>query len=265
MKKQFIYQDYSFGYFIYGKGKPVVLLHGFGEDSSIFQYQIDFLQQHCLLIVPDLPGSGSSSFNPNLKTIEDYAVAIKALLKTESILQCIMLGHSMGGYIAMAFAELFPEELSAFGLLHSTAFADSLEKKEVRRRGIELIEEYGALAFLKITIPNLFSSAFKETNSDEVASLIEKGEMFSKEALQNYYTIMMNRPDRSFVLKNNPKPVLFVIGTEDVAVPLHDILQQTYLADCSYVHVLEKVGHMGMLEAKEKFNNFLLSFIDNSG
>lgn len=261
MKKKVIYAGKQISYTIEGNGYPVILLHGFGEDSTIFQQQINFLKEHCLLLVPDLPGSGYSAFNPSLQNIEDYAYAIKALLDAEQITQCKMLGHSMGGYIMLAFAEKFPEKLSALGLLHSTAYADTPEKKEVRKRGIELIEAYGAHAFLKNTIPNLFSARYKETNFTEVASLIEKGSDFSKEALQQYYTIMMNRPNRSVVLKNNPRPVLFIMGTEDAAVPIQDVLQQTCLPDCSYVHILQNIGHMGMLEATDMFNQYLLAFV----
>jgi pimeloyl-ACP methyl ester carboxylesterase len=276
MLKHFLYQDKQIFYRLEGSGQPVVLLHGFGEDSNIWNEQIDFLKDHCLLIIPDLPGSGHSELlvssfkfqetsnrKPETITIEDYAEVIHQLLVKENISSCIMLGHSMGGYITLAFAEMFPPLLSALGLIHSTAFADSEEKKTNRLKGIELMEEYGAYSFLKNTIPNLFSASYKEAYPDKIASLIEAGKEFTTEACVQYYCAMMNRPDRTHILTGNPLPVLFVIGTEDVAIPLKDSMQQMKLPQKAYIHILENVGHMGIWEAAEKVNDFILSFIEH--
>ncbi len=274
MQKTFIYKEARISYRTEGKGKPVVLLHGFGEDSHIFDQQIEFLKESCLLIIPDLPGTGKSALlisdhpmpvtgilKPVTVSIEDYADCIKALLEEEKISKCILLGHSMGGYITLAFAEKYPGSLSRFGLIHSSAFADNEEKKRNRQRGIDLMEQYGAYAFLKNTIPNLFSLQFKEAFPDKLESLIEASKQFSTEACRQYYTAMMNRPDRIDVLKGNPLPVLFVIGTEDVAAPLNDLNLQIHLPLCSYIHIIENVGHMSMWEAPELLNSYLLEFI----
>lgn len=267
MLYQFTYQSATISYRIEGEGIPVVLLHGFGEDSHIWDPQVAFLKNHCQLIIPDLPGSGHSSLlqtqhSPFL-SIDDYAHCIHSLLQHISVPNCIMLGHSMGGYITLAFAEKYPERLRGFGLVHSTAFADSEEKKANRLRGIELMEQYGGYPFLKTTIPNLFGERYKKEHPEKVDTLITAAALFSTPALQQYYRAMMLRPDRTAVLKSNPLPVLFVIGTEDVAAPPGDVLQQTYLPLKSYIHVLEGVGHMGMWEATSELNPYLLAFIKN--
>ena len=285
MQKSFLYQSANISYTITGKGKPVVLLHGFGEDSSIWNNQLGFLQEHCMLIVPDLPGSGKSELlslesgvrslelkdtpnsrllTPDYISIDDYANCIHALLLSENISPVIMLGHSMGGYITLAFAEKYPELLSGYGLIHSTAFADSDEKRKARQKGIEMIEEYGGYAFLKNTIPNLFGKKFKKKYPDKIQTLIEAGAAFSKEALQQYTRAMMLRPDRTRVLSSsNWLPVLFVIGTEDVAAPMEDVLKQTDLPNISYIYVLNKIGHMSMWEAPEQLNQQVLAFINS--
>lgn len=281
MDKFFLYNNVNISYRLEGEGKPVVLLHGFGEDSHIWDRQIDFLKQHCLLIVPDLPGSGKSEFLEKSKgksqkltlergdepaddsvSIEDYADCIYALLQHENILHCTMLGHSMGGYITLAFADKYPLWLTGFGLVHSTAFADNEEKKKNRERSIELIESYGGYAFLKTTIPNLFGAQFKEEYPEQVAALIKASKSFTKKALQQYTLAMMRRPDRTNVLKSNPLPILFVIGTEDIAAPMADLMQQTPLPLISYIHVLQHTGHMGMWEATGQMNDILLDFIN---
>ena len=282
MQKKFQYHSAKISYTIHGKGTPVVLLHGFGEESSIWDQQVLFLQEHCLLIVPDLPGTEGSDLlslelgvrslesmktpdsrlsTPDYISIDDYADCIHSLLQHENISSCILLGHSMGGYITLAFAEKYPSLLSGFGLIHSTAFADSEEKKKTREKGIVLIEEYGPFPFLKNTIPNLFGAKFKALYPEKVNSFIEAAAAFSKESLQQYYRAMMLRPDRTHVLLSNPLPVLFVMGTEDVAAPMEDVLKQVSLPNISYIHVLSHTGHMGMWEATEQMNDYILAFI----
>lgn len=284
MRKEFTYQSTTISYLVEGKGTPLVLIHGFGEDSNIWNEQLAFLKDHCLLIIPDLPGSGRSSMllressvvsgeseeitpgslltTHDTILIEDYATCIYHLLQHEQINACTLLGHSMGGYITLAFAEKYPSCLQAFGLIHSTAFADSEEKKKIRERGIELMEQYGAHAFLKTTIPNLFGKRFKEQHPEKVDQLINAAALFSKEALQQYYRAMILRPNRAAVLESNPVPVLFVMGTEDVAAPLTEVLQQTYLPNKSYIHVLQGAGHMGMWEAAEEVNKWIMAFVN---
>lgn len=268
MEKTLSFGSTTISYTMKGKGTPVVLLHGFGEDSRIWNIQVSFLHEHCMLIVPDLPGSGKSSLlvkeagASDAVSIEDYADMVYTLLQTENIASCIMLGHSMGGYITLAFAEKYPAMLRAFGLVHSTAFADSEEKKTMRAKAVTTIAQYGAVAFLRNTIPNLFGKAFKETYPDKVTQLIETAAGFTVAALQQYYIAMMNRPDRCKVLAGNPLPVLFVMGTEDVAAPMEDVLQQVHLPHISYIHVLPGCGHMGMWEAPEPLNQLLLAFIN---
>lgn len=275
MHKIFQYQEATISYRVEGKGNPVLLIHGFGEDSHIWDNQTAFLKEHCLLILPDLPGTGNSQMivhsiqekgntTPfsSVVSIDDYADCIYALLLHENIKQCTVLGHSMGGYITLAFAQLFPKMLNGFGLIHSNAFADTEGKKANRQSGIETMDQGGAYAFFKNSIPNLFSGFFKEANPEKINSLIESTKYFSTKACQQYLNAMINRPDRTEVLKKTSLPVLFIIGTEDTAAPFNDVLKQTHLPKSVFVHILEKTGHMSMLEAPELLNQYLLAFIN---
>lgn len=265
MEKKFQYLDTEIFYKVIGEGLPVVLLHGFAEDNNIWSEQVNFLQHHCRIILPDLPGSGKSGMlQKDNFTIEDYADCINALLDNESIDKCILLGHSMGGYVTLAFAERYAEKLQAFGLVHSTAFADNEEKIEVRKKGIKMIEEYGVYSFLKSTTPNLFSDNYKNQHAEKVAQLIEEGKKFRGETLIQYYRAMMNRPDATAVLKKSNVPVLFIIGSEDKAAPLNDLLQQVHLPKVSYIHIMDGVAHMSMWEEADRLNNYLFEFIQNN-
>jgi pimeloyl-ACP methyl ester carboxylesterase len=174
-----------------------------------------------------------------------------------------MLGHSLGGYITLAFAEIYPSLLKGFGLVQSTAFADSEEKKANRLKGIRIMQDYGAFACIKTTIPNLFGASFKAAFPEKVDLLIAQANTFNTTACQQYYEAMRIRPDRTNVLKNDACPVLFIIGTEDIDAPMNDVLQQTHLPVCSYVHILENVGHMGMLEATNQVNEYIQAFLQS--
>lgn len=251
------YKSKNIHYRVSGHGKPVVLIHGFGEDGNIWNGLIKDLQNFHL-IIPDIPGSGRSEMldGKNI-SIEDYAEVIKAIIDNEKISLCTMIGHSMGGYVTLAFAEKYPEQLKSFGLFHSSALADDEEKKQTRRKAIDFIKTTGAYAFLKTSIPNLFAG---EKHLVEMQQLIEEGKHFTPEALIQYYNAMINRPDMTNILKSFGKPVLFIIGEKDNAIPLQASLQQCHLPAISHVHILE-TGHMGMIEEPESCKNVISSFM----
>lgn len=261
MQKQFEYKGQVVNYGDEGAGLVLVLLHGFAEDSTIWATQVDFLKKNYRVITPDMPGSGQSAYNAALESIEDYAAAIEALLKQANVGQCIMLGHSMGGYIMLAFAALYPQYLKGIGFVNSTAFADGEEKKLNRDKGIAVMQEYGAQAFIKNTTPNLFAAGYKKQFAAKVEALTTKGAGFTTAALQQYYRAMKNRPDRTPVLKQSGLPVLFIAGTEDVAVPLADTLKQVHQPLVSYIHIFEDTGHMAMMEAADKTNEAIAAFL----
>ena len=265
--KTIIYQNKNIFYRITGEGKTVVFIHGFGEDGEIWNNQVNFLKEHFKLIIPDIPGSGKSELVPNA-TIETYAEIIKIILDTEAQdassevgALSTLIGHSMGGYITLAFAEKYPQYLDSFGLFHSTAFADSEEKKQVRAKAIDFINEKGVDLFLKTSTPGLFTPAFADAHPEKIAGLIEDGKSFTAAALVQYYQAMIARPDRTFVFNNFTKPVLYIIGEHDNAIPLQSSLQQCYMPAQSHVYILEKSAHMGMWEETEKANQILLDFL----
>jgi len=258
--KHIVFNGKALAYGVAGSGKAVVLVHGFGEDGSIWQQQVAALKNTFTVIVPHLPGSGSSELQANM-SMEGLAESINAILEEEGISECALIGHSMGGYVTLAFAEKWERKLRGFGLFHSTAFADSAEKKVTRQKGIEFIEQNGAFAFLKTTLPNLYSPATKETAPALLQQHLQAVGYFSSEALVQYYQAMMARPDRTPVLKQTALPVLFVLGKWDAAVPPKDGWKQCYLPQKSYIHMLDQSGHMGMVEEAEKSNQLLHEYL----
>ncbi|HYM92520.1 MAG TPA: alpha/beta hydrolase [Chitinophagaceae bacterium] len=259
-EKKSDYRGHSIYYRIIGSGKPVVLLHGFGGDGEVWKNQIEFLKNKFQLIIPDLPGSGKSEMIEDM-SIEGMAELIKAILDKENIALCTIIGHSMGGYITLAFAEKYPEHLNAFGLCHSTSYADSREKKSARRKGIEFINQHGAFEFLKTTSPDLFSPISLNEMKKEINTFINSLGSLSAAALVSYYTAMIQRPERTEILRNSKVPVLFIMGKYDNAVPLKDALEQCHLPEKSYIDILTKSGHMGMMEEAGKTNRALEEFL----
>jgi pimeloyl-ACP methyl ester carboxylesterase len=245
-----------------GTGDAVVLVHGFGEDSSVWHFQKEYLQQQYQVLLPDLPGSGRSEPVDDM-SMEGLAGAVHAIIKAEGLQNCVLIGHSMGGYIALAFAEKYPGLLKGFGLFHSTAYADTEEKKETRRKGIAFIKEHGAYPFLKTAIPNLYSPATKERHPALIEEQLQAMKDFSGDALCAYYEAMMQRPDRTGMLRHSSVPVLFVLGKWDTTVPLADGLAQCRLPKIAYIDVLQESGHMGMAEERERSNDVLNRYLSD--
>lgn len=261
-EKHLNYLESSIYYQIAGSGKPVILLHGFGEEGNIWNKQVEFLKSRFQLIIPDLPGSGKSEMIDDM-SMEGLAEAVKEILIRENISKCTMIGHSMGGYITLAFAEKFSAMLIGFGLFHSTSYPDSEEKKASRRKGIEFNKQHGAFEFLKAIIPNQFSAISTGRMKQQIDEFINSLDPFTPESLIAYYEAMILRPDRRMLLENSSVPVLFVIGQYDNVIPLDDSLAQSHLPNRTFIHILSESGHMGMMEETEKSNNILDNFLNN--
>jgi pimeloyl-ACP methyl ester carboxylesterase len=260
MEKTILYQGKKIFYRSIGKGKPVMLVHGFGEDGDVWEKQIEFLKNDYYLVVPDLPGSGPSEMINDM-SMEGMAEVLHSIIHEENIDKWTVIGHSMGGYITLALVESYWNHVNTFGLFHSSAFADTEEKKETRKKGIEFIKQNGAFEFLKTATPNLFSPNSKEQISNSISEFINTLKHLTSESLIAYYNAMMKRPDRTSILKDSKNPVLFVAGEHDVAIPLNDVLKQCHLPEKSYFHVLKKSGHMGMMEEPENANRILEEFL----
>ncbi|MCW3463321.1 alpha/beta fold hydrolase [Chitinophaga nivalis] len=243
-----------------GNGAVVVLIHGFAENSQLWEEQAAALASHYRVIIPDLPGTAGVPLTTPL-SIDSMAEYVYAILLAEDIKNITVIGHSMGGYVALAMAEKYPGLLKGLGLFHSTATADSEEKKEGRRKSIKMMQQYGADTFLRQTLPNMFSPVFKAGHPAVVEAYVKMGAACPLPTLIAYYEAMMVRPDRTAVLKSLPVPALFVIGKDDVAVPPEVVLPQITLPRISSIHIFEEVGHMGMWEVKEASEVILQQFI----
>lgn len=257
--KIFEHQGSRLHYYFRGEGPCVVLIPGFGEDGTIWRHQWDNLPGFRLLI-PDLPGTGRSPMQGS-GAMEEIATLLYRLLGSEGVDRCVLIGHSMGGYVALAFLEQYPNLVAGLGLVHSTAFADTDAKKEIRKKGIAFIEKHGAQSFLATTTPNLFAPADAGRVQELIAEAMQVMATAQTEALVAYYRGMMARPDRTHLLCNQHFPILLVLGKNDTAVPLADGLQQAHLPQWADVHLLQNSGHMGMMEEPEECNKLIRYYL----
>ena len=245
-----------------GKGQAVIFLHGFGNDRSVWnEFKTDLLEEKFRVICIDLPGFGNSESLDDT-SIENMAGAVNAVIDHLKLDQLILIGHSMGGYVSLAFAQKYPDKLIGLGMFHSHPYADTEEKKKGRDKGINFIRRQGHILFVKQLIPNLFAEKFVRSNTFLVDKLVYRASKYSSEAIINALEAMKARPDRSAVLTNIQIPVLFIIGQQDQAVPMKYSMDQTHLPETSSIHVLEKVGHMGMFEAKKQTQRIVRQFAE---
>ncbi|QHS60668.1 alpha/beta fold hydrolase [Chitinophaga agri] len=239
---------------------PVLLIHGFSENNQIWQHQLDTLSEQFNVIAPDLPGTGNTPVTTPL-SIESMAEYVYGLLQSAGITRATVIGHSMGGYVALALAEKYPSLIQGLGLFHSTALADTEEKKEARRKSINMIEKYGNESFVKQTMPNMFSPAYKKEHPEQIESYIQMCLQCPQSSQIAYYEAMIRRPDRTAVLSSVSVPVLFVIGKDDNAIPMQQVIPQISLPHISSIHIFEDTGHMGMWEIPETSLQLLEQFI----
>lgn len=240
-------------YKVSGKGKAVVLLHGFIEEGSMWNDMVRSLSKKYKVLVPDLPGFGKSVLeDPDKLSMEWYAAQVHDMLQKEKVKKCVMLGHSMGGYITLSFAEKHADMLSGFGLINSQCYADSEEKKANRKKSIAFIQKHGAKPFVKELYYNLFNEKFARQNKALINGMIAKAELYTVEALCAATAAMMNRKDKSDVLKKAKVPVLLIGGKDDPAAPLDLQLKQAPLANATDLHIYGECKHMCIFEKKKE-------------
>lgn len=245
-----------------GNGTPVVFLHGFCEDKSIWTGFIKPLTDNFRIICMDLPNFGQSAVMPNA-TMEKIAALFIATLDALQIDQCVLIGHSLGGYVGLAVAELYPERLLGLGLFHSTAFADDALKFEGRNKAIHSIQQNGVEPFVRALIPSLFSPVQKQKEyiKNTIATLIENAKKLPPENIIYTLEAMRDRKERIEVIKNVDFPILFLIGKDDAPVPLEASMAQCHLPKQSVVCIVKDIGHMGMIEFPIKFAKVIEGFV----
>ena len=240
-----------------------MLVHGFIEEGSMWTDLTKTLQKKYKVIVPDLPGFGNEPLPADGTTIsmEYYAEYLLTILKKEKVKKLVLLGHSMGGYVALHFAEKHGQMLSGFGLINSHCFADAPEKKENRKKGIAFVKQYGVDLFVTELYNHIFHESFKRDNKKLINRLIAKAVKYNPEAVIQANRAMMNRKDKSEVLKNALVAVLLLNGKEDESAPIASTLKQASYPPVADVHFYSKCKHMSIFEKKREAAKAIADFV----
>ncbi len=262
MQKRIEFSGTEVAYSDRGEGPCLVLLHGYLETGEIWDSFADLFPQGYRLIIPDLPGHGRSGTWGEMHSMDDLAGVVNAIVEAEGIRKFFLVGHSMGGYVLMAFAELFPEKLLGYSLFHSTCFADTDEKKVNRDREISLVLCGKTRQIVLVNIPKAFSMDNVDLMPEEVERARRIALENSDEGIVALLNGMKSRPDRTAVLKDPGLPLLLIGGMKDNYIPVEVFERLVSLAPHARVLRLEESGHMGFIEEPEKVVQAFMEMLD---
>ena len=261
MKKHLEYRGINVYYSDFGEGPCIVLLHGYLESGEIWSSFVKQFPKSFRFIIPDLPGHGKSGCWGKMHSMDDLARAVHSILQAEGIGKVFLAGHSMGGYVTMAYAALFPEKLLAYSLVHSTPFADTREKKEMRDREISLVMCGKKRQIILVNIPKAFSMDNLERMSGEV----EQAKQIAVENPDKGVIALLNgmkeRHDLTRVLQNPDLPLLLIGGIKDNYIPIEVFEKLVKLAPHATVLRLEESGHMGFMEEPERVSRAIMEML----
>ena len=229
-----------------GKGPVIIFLHGFCETHEIWDSFITPFEANYHVITLDLPGFGKSPLPSGPFSINQIADIVSDWIRIKNLEPALVLAHSLGGYIALAIAKNRPELLAGIGLIHSTVFADTPEKKENRNKVIEFVTRNGVEPFVETFVSGLFAS-----ESDQHIPFVHRIALTTQlETLINYNSAMRDRPDHSDTWRSASMPKLLVAGFKDTIIPVKASREMALMTKGIAYWELPEAAHMGFLEAK---------------
>ncbi|MGZ9734567.1 alpha/beta fold hydrolase [Flavobacterium sp. GNP002] len=255
--KQILFKNTNISYSDSGKGSAIVLLHGFLENKGMWDFYIPEFAKKNRVITIDLLGHGETECLSYLQTMEDNADAVHAVLSELRIRKAIFVGHSMGGYVALAFAELYPDTIKGLVLLNSTARADSEERKTNRDRAIKAVKQ-SFMNFVSLSIANLFSESNRERLSSEIENVKKEALKTPLQGIVASLEGMKIRQDREVLLHLTPYPKLLILGEKDPVLNYEETKEQ--IENTTVKLVTFPDGHMSHIENQDQLLIVLLAF-----
>lgn len=229
-----------------GNGTPLVLLHGFPLDHHLWDEVVPLLSDTFELIIPDLRGFGNSSTVDSFYAMEDFAADVAALLDQLEIQKAAIVGHSMGGYVALAFARLYPERVTGLGLVSSQALADAPDRKEGRYKSAAEVADKGIASVVAAMTPKFTSN--------------ERLQEFAKQSMEKQQPAayigalkaMAERVDSTPLLSSFDFPVVIVHGDADSLIPIDRAREVKAAIPQAHLTEVSGAGHMPMVESPEQ-------------
>lgn len=252
------YKGIKINYNTFGKGNAIILLHGFLENTTMWEETIKQLSSayHCISI--DLLGHGQTECIGYIHTMEDMAHAVKAVMNHLDVTKALFMGHSMGGYVALACIDLFPEMASGIVLLNSTSLPDSPERKINRDRAITIVKN-NPYAYTSMAIANLFAQENQLRFTNEIQRIKEQAAKISLQGIISALEGMKVRKDRTAILSNFKHPKIIFSGKQDPVLSYEQSSKESKLFKINLVGF--DGGHMTYLENKEEYMTKLHQFL----
>ena len=255
--KSILFKNTRISYTDSGKGTAIVLLHGFLENKTMWNAFIsEFSKKHRIITI-DLLGHGETECLGYVHSMEDNADAVHAVLTELRIRKAVLVGHSMGGYVALAFAELYPDNVKGLVLLNSTSRADSEERKLNRDRAIKAVKQ-SFTNFISLSIANLFSEENRERLKDQIELVKQEALKTPLQGIVASLEGMKIRMDREVILYLTPYPKMLILGQKDPVLNYEENLEQIEETDVQLVTFPD--GHMSHIENESELKNVLLAF-----
>lgn len=241
--------------------KCIVLLHGYLESLLVWEDFIPLLYKHVRVVTIDLPGHGISEVTGEIHTMEYLADTVAEGLRSLGVARCTLVGHSMGGYVALAFCEQHPQMLEGLVLLSSSPNADTQEKIDNRRREIALVQAGKKDLLARVAPEAGFAPENRKRMADAIEDLAEQVFVTEDEGIVALLNGMSARSDRNEMLRTTPIPVLFIFGRKDDYIPVESAEAMVAAHPKAQVAWLENSGHMGFLEEPQATAQAILEFM----
>lgn len=239
----------------------VVLLHGYLESMLVWEEFVPYLYKEVRVVTLDLPGHGVSVVTGEMHTMDFLADTVAEALRTLGIARCTLVGHSMGGYVALAFTERHPEMLEGLVLLSSTPNPDTAEKAENRRREIALVRAGKKDLLARVAPAAGFAQQNRERMKDQIEDLAEQVFITEDDGIIALLNGMIARKDQNEMLRQSRVPSLFILGCKDDYIPAEAAKKMISAHPEAQVVWLENSGHMGFLEEPEATAQAILDFV----
>ena len=245
-------------YSIQGKGRTLFLVHGFLGSKEIWMPLVQRLKNYFQVIAIDLPGHGDSNCVGYVHGMEMMADLVKSVLDANRIRKVVLVGHSLGGYVSLAFAEKYPDQLHALVLINSTANSDSEARIKSRNQLIDIVKKSKTRA-VEALVPTFFVGNSPKINRLK-SRYLKVANKCSKRGIIASVEGMKLRKEREIVLKFAPYPYLFVIGELDPILKSENLLNQVKLGEYGKALILEESSHMSFLEEEGRVYKALKTF-----
>jgi pimeloyl-ACP methyl ester carboxylesterase len=262
MKSLFKYRTGKIHFTDSGRGNVIVLLHGYLESSEVWNGFEKKLASEFRVISVDFPGHGLSDVYGDTQTMEFMAGIIKELLDSLKIKRAFLAGHSLGGYVILAFLELYADYLTGYCLFHSHPFPDSTETLDKREREIKIVRSGKKELMYPENVMKMFAPSNLEKHSEALQRSKDIASQIPGEGIIAVLKGMMTRPSRLSIMEEGRVPCLWILGLMDSYIPYDIIQTKVSLPANAKVIVLKNSGHLGFIEEEDLSVKIVIEFVE---